>query len=184
VTGHRDVVPATRWRRGCAAGAGLALACALANAGALSAPAIASAADARDLEANVNANAERARGFGKASAGTAPPPGGTPGGAARGAPGEICLLGVCTQGASKRADPVPGWVGMDKRSFALAMVQDFLDGYNCISAQRHRKELASMRPPRNEAERQRQQRERDSLNKELQIELNALKGVDCAKVLQ
>jgi hypothetical protein len=147
--------------------------------------AAADAPSAEDLETKVRADAARANQFGKASAGTAPatPSGpGTPTGSVpTGVPGEICLLGVCTKGASKRADPVPGWAGMDQRSFALAMAYDFVNGMNCLHADRHRKQLAAMTPPRNDAERQRQQKERDDLTKQLAEEQKSLSGVDCSQ---
>lgn len=145
----------------------------------LALPAIALAANAADLEAKVREDAARANQFGKASAGTAPPAatGSTP----TGAPGEICLLGVCTYGAPKRADAVPGWFVLDQRSFALAMLRDFVNAGNCLDANQTRKELAAMPPPRNADERQQQEKRRADLNKKLQETAQGLQGVDCSK---
>lgn len=143
---------------------------------ALALPAIALAASAADLEAKVREDAARASQFGRASAGTAPPAA-TPTGAA----GQICLLGVCTQGAPKRADAVPGWFVLDRRSFALAMLGDFVNAGNCLDASQTRKELAAMPAPRDAGERQRQDRKRADLDKKLQETVKRLQGVDCAK---
>ena len=182
----------SRSERTRAVAGGLALAWA-AVGGVLFSPvstAFAADASARDLEAKVKADAERANQFGKASAGTAPSPSGAgptgTGGGSAGtqSAGPICLLGVCMQGGSQRADPVPGWVRMDKRSFALQLMHDFVDASNCTDAARHRQQLAAMLPPRNEAERQKQLTDRADLNKKLEVEVAALKGVDCVKVLQ
>jgi hypothetical protein len=162
---------------------GLALGCAVAGAGAMCAASVASAQtppSAQDLEAKVNADAARANQFGKATAGTATPstPSAPP---PVGRPGEICLLGVCTEGSARRADPVPAWAGMSQRSFMLSFLQDYVNGSNCLNADRRRKQLSSMPAPRTEADRQRQQRERDDLVRQVQADAAALKGVDCTQ---